>query len=284
MPAPSPIPIDDLRDPRVAPYANVKDRQLRRAEGSAHEPRGEFLDGTFLAEGELVVRALLRSRFRTRSVLLTPTRLDAMRDALESLPEGTPVYVAPQPVMDSIVGFPIHRGVLACGERGSALPIDALLDASPRGIVVLEDLTNHDNIGAMFRNVAALAEGFGVLLSPRCADPLYRKSLRVSMGHVLRVPYAWADPWPDAIDSVKARGHEVLALTPDPRADDIHAACARTRSKVALLLGSEGPGLTAAAMARADRRVRIPMAPGTDSLNVAVAGAVALALLGRTMV
>lgn len=279
MPELSTIPITSLDDPRVAAYANIKDRQLRFPGGVAHDSRGEFADGSFIAEGELVVKLLVASRFRTRSVLLTPTRVATMRAELERLPAGTPIYVADASVMDAIVGFNIHRGVLACGERGAPMSLEALLAAAPRGLVILEGLTNHDNVGAMFRNVAALASGFGVLLSPTCCDPLYRKAIRVSMGHALRIPFAFADEWPAAIVSVAGRGYEVLALTPDARAENLKAIA--SPQKPAILLGSEGPGLTSEAMSAATRRVRIPMAGDTDSLNVAVAGAIAMFVLGN---
>lgn len=275
------VPVTSLDDPRIADYRSLRDRELlQRADPlnpAAHR-------GVFMAEGELVVRRLAESAFAVRSLLLAESRVEAMRDLIERLPPVAPVFVAPQNVVNRIIGFNIHRGVLAVGERGQPADLGALL--ARRGpFVVLEDLCNHDNIGAIFRNCAALGgAGVTVLLSPRTADPLYRKSLRVSMGHALLVPWARLERWPGALHELRAAGIRVLAMTPGAASRDVREVAAGLGDRpgrVALLLGTEGEGLSAQALATADERVRIDMPPGptgavADSLNVAVAAAVAL--------
>ncbi|GJQ28644.1 MAG: rRNA methyltransferase [Phycisphaerae bacterium] len=268
------IPIADPADPRLADYAGLKDAALRADEAAGRR-------GVFNAEGETILRIIAASRFRVRSVLLTPTRLDGLRDVLDSLPDGTPAYVLPESAMHALVGFPFHRGVLACGERPAPIDLTTLL-ASSRTLVILESLTNAENVGAVFRNTAALAgAGSAVLLSPSCCDPLYRKAVRVSMGHVLRVPYAKLTAWPHDITAIKQAGFKVLAMTPGPGSIDINDLRPTPNDRLAILLGTEGEGLSKAALAAADTLGRIPMAPGVDSLNVGVACAVALHHLGR---
>lgn len=259
------IPVDDLSDPRLADYADLRDAEKRpdRAAGAR---------GQFIAEGELVVRLLLRSPYRVRSVLLATRRRDALAPVLQPLPPGVPVYLLPQEAMNRLVGFNIHRGVLAAVERGAGPDLPSIL-AGARSLLILENLANHDNVGGIFRNAAALAEGAAVLLNPGCCDPLYRKAVRVSLGHVLMTPFARAEPWPEVLERVRAAGFTLVALTPAPDARPIDAVQV---ARPALLLGAEGPGLTAGALAAADLRVRIPLAPGVDSLNVAVAAAIAL--------
>ncbi|MBI1189148.1 MAG: RNA methyltransferase [Tepidisphaera sp.] len=260
------ITITDPADPRVAEYADLPAR--------AAVPRGlGELDGPFVAEGELVVEQLLASRFGVRSVLTTPARAARMGESLA----GRTVYVAPQEVIERIVGYEFHRGVLACGERVAGVSASRVMREA-RTLVVLENVSNADNVGSLFRSVAALGGGgAGVLLSPGCCDPLYRKALRVSMGHALRVPFAPALPWPGVLAEARDQGFTILALTPAGDAMPLGAwARAHRGARVALLLGAEGPGLTGEAMGLATQRVRIPMTPGVDSLNIAVAGAVAL--------
>jgi tRNA G18 (ribose-2'-O)-methylase SpoU len=275
------VAIDSLADPRLAPYANLRDAELHQRADPLHP------GGLFIGEGELVVRRLLESRYATHSVLVTPTRVKTMRDALGALPEHVPVYVVPQGVMNGIVGFNIHRGVLALGARPAPvmLGVDDLPEAvrAARVLVVMEDLTNHDNVGSIFRNVAALA-GAGqsaILLSPRCADPLYRKSLRVSVGHALTVPFARVGGWPGAIGGLRAAGWRVVALGTRADAHDLDPASGPRPGKLCLVIGSEGPGLGERTLAAADEIVRIPMAAGVDSLNAATACAVALAAMIR---
>jgi len=277
------LPIDSLADPRLAPYANLRDAELHQRADPLHP------GGLFIAEGELVVRRLLASRYAAHSVLITPTRVKTMQGALAALPEHVPVYVAPQALVNSIVGFNIHRGVLALGARPTptVLAPDELPESvrSARVLVVMEDLTNHDNVGAIFRNLAALA-GPGqsaVLLSPRCADPLYRKSLRVSVGHALTVPFARIGPWPGSIQTLRAAGWRVIALGTREGARDLDPAAGPVAGRVCLIVGSEGPGLGDKTLAMADEIARIPMASGVDSLNAATACAVALAAMVRPM-
>lgn len=262
-------------------YQGVKVRQVRPAPGSLPPDlarAGEFCNGTFLAEGELVVQHLLRSRFHTRSVFLTHTRLETMRQSLALLPETTPVFVASQEIMSGVVGFDIHRGVLASADRGDLATLPALLASRPRGLVLLEDLANADNVGAIFRNTSALAAGFAIVLSPRCCDPLYRKAIRVSMGHILRIPFAVATDWGAALSEICSEGYTLLALTPGPGSMDI--ANLAPIDRPAILVGTEGAGVSDQATAKADKKVRISMVPGVDSLNVSVAAAIALHRLG----
>lgn len=275
------VPITSIDDPRVQDYHAIKVRQVRPAPGS---PRldlardGEFCNGTFLAEGELVVQHLLRSPFQIRSVFLTHTRLETMRDALSRLPEGTPVFVASQEVMSGVVGFDIHRGVLASADRGDLATLPALLASRPRGLVLLEDLANADNVGAIFRNTSALAAGFAIVLSPRCCDPLYRKAIRVSMGHILRIPFAISPDWGATLSEICSAGYTLLALTPGP--DSVDIASLSPQDRPAILLGTEGAGVSELAAGKADKKVCISMVPGVDSLNVSVAAAIALHRLG----
>ena len=276
------IPISTISassDPRVQVYANMRDAELAQRtdplDPSAHA-------GLFIAEGELVVRRLIASRFQVHSVLTTPTRLATIQDAVDRLTPETPVFLVDQPVMDSIVGFSMHRGVLAVGVRGRPLALPDLL-ARTGPIVVLEDVNNHDNLGGIFRNVAALAGPHAsVVLSPRCADPFYRKALRVSIGCVLSVPFARAQRWPEDLDQLRRPELVLMGLTPNPPCRML-AQIARdpeicTRRPV-LLFGAEGPGLSHAALSRVDHRVAIEMdksSPEVDSLNVHVAAGVAL--------
>lgn len=278
------IPIQTLEDPRVSDYANMRDAELAQRrdplDAAAH-------GGLFIAEGELVVERLVRSRFPTRSVLLTENRLNSMRASLAELPAMTPIYSATQSVLNAIVGFIMHRGVLAIGTRTEPWTVSQLAERSGP-LVVLEDLANHDNLGGIFRNAAALGgPGSGVLLSPRCADPLYRKSLRVSMGHILSVPFARAASWPDDLHRLRDRGWLVAGLTPSAGAIDLESAAQDwSGRRVALVVGTEGTGLSAAALQSCDHslRIRMRMSPNgevIDSLNAAMAAGIALHRLGR---
>lgn len=266
------IPIREPSDPRIPEYANLKDAALAAR------------DGLFIAEGPLVVRELLRSRFITRSVLIERSKVEPMRDALAHVPGTVPIYEADQSVIDSITGFHLHRGVLACGQR--IAPLDARqLIADSRTLVILEGLSNHDNVGGIFRTTAALGGPHAaVLLSPGCCDPLYRKALRVSIGHALRVPFTVTELDSGLWELLAARGFPTLALTPDPAAQPLQAS-ASERGKLALVLGAEGPGLqprTLDQIARASgRHIRIPMTHGVDSLNVVVAAGIALSRLAQ---
>jgi tRNA G18 (ribose-2'-O)-methylase SpoU len=221
------------------------------------------------------VRRLLQSRANVRSLLLTPTRLEGLRDLLDGVER--PVYLAPPAVVERAVGYSFHRGALAAADRPAQPPLAELL-AGARVVAVVEDVVDHENLGSIFRNAAA----FGVdalLLSPRTCDPYYRRCVRVSVGHVLTLPHGRLDPWPDGLQRLVDAGFTVAALTPDLDAAPIEGF--RPRGPVALLLGTEGPGLTDGAFAHAPARVRIPMAAGVDSINVAAASAVAFYELTR---
>jgi tRNA G18 (ribose-2'-O)-methylase SpoU len=256
-------PVDDAADPRVDDY-----RDLTAADRRPDRPGGR---GLVIAEGVVVVRRLIDSPFPVRSLLGVPRRLDELSADLAALP--VPAYATDADTMATVVGFHLNRGVLAVADRATP-PDVAALARSARVLAVLEGVNDHENLGALFRNAAALGVD-GVLLGPRCADPLYRRSVRVSMGHVLRVPFAEIPgEWPASLDVLRDAGLRVAALTPSPDAVALSAA-GLAGERVALLLGAEGPGLSDAALAAADVRVRIPMASGVDSLNVATAAAIA---------
>jgi tRNA G18 (ribose-2'-O)-methylase SpoU len=227
----------------------------------------------FVAESRLVVRCLLTAgRFPVRSVLLTETALESLRDVLAPADQ---VLVAPDALIQGVVGFDFHGGCLAIGERGAEPPLAELLAA--RLLVVLEGVTSPDNVGGVFRNACAFGAD-GVVLGPRCADPLYRRAIRVSMGASLAIPFTHATDWPDALGRLRAAGFTVIGLTPRAPAVDIGEFGGRRAipERVALLLGGEEAGLSAAASAAADLRVLIPMVPGVDSLNAATACGIAL--------
>lgn len=269
MPAvPVPVAIADPDDPRVGDFVGLNDPELRRL----REGSGGTEGGFFIAEGALVIRQLLRSPYRVRALLLTPRRLADLAGDLVSL--EAPVYVGAPEVVNAVSGFHLHRGALASADRRPMPPLAAVVAGAAR-LVVAEGVNDHENLGALFRNAAAFGTG-AVVLDPTSADPLYRRSVRVSMGQVLRVPFtrAGARAWPGDLERLRAAGFELLALTPGPDAEDLRSV--RPSPRWALLVGAEGPGLSAAALAAADRRVRIPMAPAVDSLNVATAAAVAL--------
>lgn len=258
------IEIQDRGDPRVAAYRNLRDVELRRSIEGEH--------GVFVVEGLRSVRALLESPFPAISLLLTPARLGSAASLVEVADRrGSRVYVAGPDVFDGIAGFHVHRGVLALAERlPMRQPVQLL--AKAEAVVVVEGVNDNENLGSIFRNAAALGAG-AVLLDPSCCDPLYRRSVRVSLGHVLRVPFTRLTPWPNAISEVQAQGFTVVAL--DPGARDAVGSMAPP-SKVALMIGSESDGLSEAARRLANRSARIPMTPGVDSLNVATALAIGL--------
>ena len=230
--------------------------------------------GFLVAEGEQVVRRAAGAGLRCRSVLVLPGREARVADVTAGLPEDVPVLVAGAEVLRAVTGFSVHRGVLAAFDRPAPLAAADVLSGARR-VLVCEELSSSTNLGALVRSAAALGVD-GVLLDPRCADPWYRRAVRVSMGQVFTLPHARLSPWPDALRDVAAAGFRVWALTPAPDAvalDELPRPASDER--VALLLGAEGPGLSDAAAAAADLRVRIPMARGVDSLNVAAAAAVA---------
>jgi tRNA G18 (ribose-2'-O)-methylase SpoU len=257
------IRIDDPDDPRIEGYRQVRERDLVGRQGG------------FMAEGEVVLRAWARSgrRHPLNSALIAETRAAALRPLLDTLPDEVVVYQAPAPVMDRIVGFPIHRGVLALGRRAPEPdPASLLAGLPPRAlIVVLFGISNHDNVGGIFRNAAAFGAD-AVLLDNACCDPLYRKAIRVSVGAALITPFARLAPGTDALELVAGCGFQAIALSPS---GSLPLARLRRPERAALLLGAEGPGLPADILARA-LAVSIPMATDFDSLNVATACGVAL--------
>jgi len=259
-----PTRVEAVDDPRIAAYVSVRERDLAGR------------DGEFLAEGDVVVRVLIASqRYRVRSVLVSERRWASAQPVLAGLDPGAEIFVAPQPVMDAIVGFPIHRGLLAVAERGAARDPGALLDeigsAGVTTVVGVVGIANHDNLGGIFRNAAAFGAG-AVLLDATSCDPLYRKAIRVSVGGALVVPFARCASAEAMLALLAARGFETIALAPraTERIDQLTLGPRR-----AIVLGAEGPGLPAAVLART-RGARIDIVDGFDSLNVAVTSGIAL--------
>ncbi|MBM9466387.1 RNA methyltransferase [Nakamurella sp. YIM 132084] len=259
------IPVTDPDDPRLADF-----RDLKRADRRPDRPGGQ---GLVIAEGTVVVRRMLASAYPVRGMLGVARRFEELADGLVDRPE-LPCFVASAEVMAEVVGFHLNRGVLATADRALFPPAAELL-ARARTVAVLEGVGDHENLGSIFRNAAALRVD-AVLLAPGCADPLYRRSVRVSMGNVLAVPFApLPGPVGAGLELVRAHGFRVVAMT--PRAEAVPLRRADLRGRVAVLLGSEGPGLTDEALAASDAWVRIPMSGTVDSLNVATAGAIAFA-------
>lgn len=256
------VPIDDPADDRIAAYRNVRERDLVGREG------------LFIAEGEVVLRCLIRSeRCETLSLLLLDRQAERLAPMLADLPPEVPVHVASQAVMDAVVGFPIHRGILALGRRPVELEPDALLTGLPARAVVmcLFGIANHDNMGGLLRNAAAFGVD-AVLLDSDCCDPLYRKAIRVSVGAALLMPFVRHAPGADVVGLLERHGFQPLALSPS--GERTLAETSRP-DRVAVLLGAEGPGLSPELMTRAET-VRIPMAGGFDSLNVSTTGGIVL--------
>lgn len=294
-PTPGPlVAVDDPTDPRLADYRDLRDPAGRH--------RYETDQGVFMVEGRVAVRRLVQSPYPVASLLVDDHQATAAADLVDAVRVlGAPVYVGSRPVIAATVGFPLHRGVVAAARRLPQPTPDQIIETALRrrrsgcGAVlgVLEGLNDHENIGAVFRNAAAFAVD-GILLDPSCADPLYRRSVRVSAGHVLTTPFSRLTPWPDALGRLQAAGFVVVALAPEHSAPadancqsarltsvrSIGAITATTGSSpsvppdVAVLFGAEGAGLSAAALRRADRIGSIPMAPTVDSLNVATAAAI----------
>jgi len=260
------VAVTAVDDPRLGDYTDLTDVALRRV----REPA----EGLFLAEGEKVVLRALAAGYAPRSVLTEAKWLPGIEAALTE--HDCPVYVGDEQLLRHLTGYRVHRGALASMQRRPLPTLDDLL-ATARRVVVLEDLVDHTNVGAVFRNAAALGID-AVLVSPECADPLYRRSVKVSMGAVFAVPWSRADPWPGTLDLLRDRGFRTLAMSPDPSGGSLRDA--DLAPPVAVVLGTEGEGLTAAALARCSAKVRIPMAAGVDSLNVAAASAVVFYAVG----
>ena len=254
------IHIDETTEPRIAPFVSVRERDLTGG-----------TDGRFIVEGKVPLSILLsRSRFEVDCLFLCETRLSPLSALLENVPETVPVYIARQSLMDEIAGFPVHRGVLACARKGAALDLKAF--TACKRLLVLNEISNHDNVGAAFRNAAAFGAD-GVLLDSGSCDPLYRKAIRVSSGSALWLPYHQGGTGFEHIQFLKANGFAIWALTPNPSAPSLYEH--PRPEKLALLLGAEGPGLPQSLIDLADP-IRIPMMADFDSVNVATAGAIAL--------
>jgi tRNA G18 (ribose-2'-O)-methylase SpoU len=253
--------IDDPGDSRIADYAQVRDPELLRVRG------------LFVAEGRLVVERLLAgTAFRVRSLLLTEAAHRSLASSLSAV--DSPVYVGELALVRHIVGFNIHRGCLALGERPADTQVTDIANGASR-LVILEDIADADNVGGVFRNAAAFGAD-GVLLSPRCCDPLYRKAIRTSMGAALQVRFARFEDWPSGLSDLRAAGFQIVALTPNRDAVDLATIDRRPFRRVALLVGNEGAGLQQGTEALTDLRATIRMRPGHDSLNVATAAAIAM--------
>jgi tRNA G18 (ribose-2'-O)-methylase SpoU len=251
------------RDPRLGDYLRLTDVALRRVKEPA--------EGLFIAEGEKVIRRALAAGYPLRSLLLEEKWLEGLADVVAAA--GVPVYVVARDVLDAATGYAVHRGALAAMSR-TELPAPADLVEGASRLAVLEDVNDHTNVGAIFRAAAGLGVD-GVLLSPRCADPLYRRAVKVSMGAVFALPYARLDSWRSGLDLLRDAGFTTVALTPGDGSLTLAELADQQRPRLALLLGAEGTGLRPATIADADVSVRIPMARGVDSLNVAAAAAVA---------
>ena len=256
------VPVEDPADPRLVELVGLTDAAARAALESEH--------GCFVVEGLVALQTAVGSAHPLRAVLASEQKLDRVLSVVGAL--DVDVFVGSRALLEQVTGFRIHRGVVASAGRLPLPDPDALLRAAERA-AVLEGITDHENIGALFRNAAAFGVG-AVLLDPTTADPLYRRAVRVSLGHVLRVPWTRVDPVPGGLRPLGDAGFTTVALTP---AGDIDVRALRGE-RVAWLLGTEGGGLSDHALAAADVQARIPMAPGVDSLNVATAAAVAFAL------
>jgi tRNA G18 (ribose-2'-O)-methylase SpoU len=262
------VAISDPTDPRLADYRDLRDVELRKHVEAEH--------GLFLAEGEKVIRRAVEAGFEPRSFLMSPKWVDGLSDVLDST--DAPCFVLSEELAAEVAGFHVHRGALASLAR-RPLPSASEVLTSARSVLVLEDIVDHTNVGAIFRSGAAL--GFdAVLLAPRCADPLYRRSIKVAMGAVFALPWTRLPDWYDALPTLSGLGFTTVALTLADDAVPVEEAVAGL-DRVALVLGSEGHGLSRRWEQSSDRRAIIPMASGIDSLNVAAATAVACYITAR---
>lgn len=264
-----PITVDDPEDPRLDDYRNLTDMDLRR---TIESPAG-----LFIAEGYLVLEKAMERGLHFRSVLVEPKRVARLTQILDTHPDAQhiPIYCAPATVLQALTGYRVHRGVLACVARPTPLSVREVMERSG-DLLILEGLVDPTNVGLAMRSAAALGIAAAVV-SPDCADPLYRRAVRTSMGATLVLPWARSTAWPQDLDRIRDRGYDLMALSPDPEGVHLETAVAGAREggrQVAAVFGTEGDGLRAETMALIDRRVRIDMAPGIDSLNVAAAVAV----------
>lgn len=264
-----PITVDDPEDPRLDDYRNLTDMDLRlRVEAPA---------GMFIAEGYLVLEKVVELGLCCRSVLVEPKRVARLTEILTAHPRAAdiPIYCAPATVLQALTGYRVHRGVLACVDRPTPLSVNEVMERSG-DLLILEGLVDPTNVGLAMRSATALGIAAAVV-SPDCADPLYRRAVRTSMGATLVLPWARSTAWPQDLDLIRDRGYDLMALSPDPDGVDLETAVARAREdgrQVAAVFGTEGDGLRAETMQLIARSVRIDMASGIDSLNVAAAVAV----------
>lgn len=273
MTGPRIVPITDADDHRIDDYVRLRDVNLRR--------HLEAERGLFIAEGERVITRALNAGFRPRSFLLAERWLDSLADRLADH-NDVPVYLVTEQLAEEITGFHVHRGALAALHRQQPYTVAELLDRDR--LVILEDIVDHTNVGAILRNAAGLGWQ-GALLSPRSADPLYRRAIKVSMGSVFSLPWARFDDWGSAVPLLNDHGFTTiaLALTEDAQdLDQVRGRLARTQvRKIAIMLGTEGAGLSDRWIEQAKLVAKIPMRAGIDSLNVAAASAVACYVLGH---
>lgn len=264
------IRVTDPDDPRLVDYLHLTDVALR----SRREPES----GLFMAESSEVIRRAVDAGHQARSLLMAERWLAPMADVIATLEERAgdplPVFTADEAILRRIIGFHLHRGALAAMHRPALPSVEDVVRGAGR-LVVLEDIVDHTNVGAIFRSVAGIGAD-GVLVSPRCADPLYRRSVRVSMGAVFQIPWTRMPEWPGGLAALRADGFTVAALALRDSAISLDDLARRAPDRLALVLGAEGDGLSAQAIEGADLVVRIPMTRGIDSLNVAAASAVAL--------
>jgi tRNA G18 (ribose-2'-O)-methylase SpoU len=256
--------LESAADPRVADYTQLTDVHLRKL----REPA----EGMYIAESSRVLRRALAAGHRPRSFFLAEKWLDDLQDILGAYPD-VPAFIGTAALLEEITGFHLHRGAMAAMQRPAPVPLPELL-AGARRVAVLEDIVDHTNVGAIFRSAAAL-DIDAVLVSPRCGDPLYRRSVRVSMGTVFQVPWARLTSWPQDLVLLKEQGFTVAALELTHDAQDVDKVAAANPGRLALVLGTEGAGMSKETLAAVDIAVKIPMRNGVDSLNVAAASAVA---------
>ena len=264
------IRIDDVRDPRLVDYTSLTDVALRTSFESEH--------GLYIAESAKVVSRAMRAGHVPRSVLMSDRwlpRMDALIDEIQTRHPSTPVFIGDETELEAIAGFHVHRGALAAMQRPALPALSTLITDAPQRVVVLDGIVDHTNIGAIFRSVAGIGAD-AVLLTEQCADPLYRRSVRVSMGAVFQVPWTRICHWSTDIGYLRDCGFTVAALALTPDAIDLGSFAATAPDHLAIVLGSEGDGLSADVISDADFVIGIPMAGGVDSLNVAAASAVAL--------
>ncbi len=261
------VPVERADDPLLAEYVGLTDVALRR--------RAEPDLGIYIAESEKVIRRALAAGHRLRSLLMAPRWLTDLADVVaQAETDGIPVFVGEHAALEAVTGFHVHRGALAAMARPALPAVDEVV-RDARRVVILEDIVDHTNVGAAFRSAAALGVD-AVLVTPRCADPLYRRAIRVSMGTVFQVPWTRIPDWPGGINSLRAQGFTVAAFALGERAVDLDVLAADPPERLAMVLGTEGDGLSRHTVAACDLEVRIPMAGGVDSLNVAAASAVAM--------